>query len=210
MFRRLTEFSFAGEAALDASVDKRALILNAALVLFTERGFHGTAVPDIARAAGVGTGTIYRYFSDKEGLVNALYRFWRERFNAAVLEPVPAKLSPRAQFDLVWQRIVGFARDAPTAARFLDLHYHGSYLDSASRQLARFYPAAIRNFIKSGIGAGILLQAQPEALIAVMQGAVLGLMKQEEASRDARAFLSDALIRETGACVWRAIARATS
>jgi AcrR family transcriptional regulator len=42
--------------------DKREAILGAALELFAERGFHGTAVPQIADKAGVGAGTIYRYF----------------------------------------------------------------------------------------------------------------------------------------------------
>ncbi|MBA3542140.1 MAG: helix-turn-helix transcriptional regulator, partial [Deltaproteobacteria bacterium] len=37
--------------------DKRRIILDAALTVFAERGFHGTAVPEVAEAAGVGTGT---------------------------------------------------------------------------------------------------------------------------------------------------------
>jgi AcrR family transcriptional regulator len=42
--------------------DKREAIMAAALDLFVERGFYGTAVPEIAEKAGVGAGTIYRYF----------------------------------------------------------------------------------------------------------------------------------------------------
>lgn len=182
---------------------KRSFILDAALELFSERGFHGTAVPDIARAAGVGTGTIYRYFPSKEGLVNALYQHWRARFNAAVLAPMPAGLKPQAQFDLYWQRLAGFARTEPTVARFLELHHHGDYLDETSRSIQRVYPAAMRNFVRAGIGAGILRAAAPEALIALMQGAMLGLLKQDEAG--AGAITAD-LTRETGACIWRAIA----
>jgi AcrR family transcriptional regulator len=191
---------------MDAGVDKRTLILDAALRLFTERGFHGTAVPDIARAAGVGTGTIYRYFPDKEGLVNALYRHWRERFNTAVLAPMKPGLSPRAQFETYWQRLIGFVRDAPVAARFLELHHHGAYLDEASRALARVHPAAIRNFVRCGISAGVLRAGSAEALIALMQGAVLGLMKQDEASHAGESLINDALAAETGACLWQAIA----
>src|SRR5438067_8425981 len=42
--------------------DKREAIMSAALELFVERGFYGTAVPEIAERAEVGAGTIYRYF----------------------------------------------------------------------------------------------------------------------------------------------------
>lgn len=188
---------------MNAPLDKRGLILGAALKLFGERGFHGTAVPDIAREAGVGTGTIYRYFPDKEGLVNALYRHWRARFDEAVLAPMPGGLAPRAQFDLYWQRLVGFARSEPIAARFLELHHHGDYLDDASKSLQRIYPAAMRNFVRAGIGAGILRAAPPEALIALMQGAMLGLLKQDEAGAGV---ITESLTQETGTCIWRAIA----
>ena len=42
--------------------DKSTAILEAALALFAERGYDGTPVPLIAEKAGVGAGTIYRYF----------------------------------------------------------------------------------------------------------------------------------------------------
>lgn len=51
---------------------REAVILQAALQQFAERGFHATRMDDIASAAGVGKGTIYLYFSDKESLFRAL------------------------------------------------------------------------------------------------------------------------------------------
>jgi AcrR family transcriptional regulator len=56
-------------AKLEPEGDKREAILRAALELFSERGFYGTAVPLIAERAKVATGTIYRHFKDKESLV---------------------------------------------------------------------------------------------------------------------------------------------
>ena len=53
---------------------KREAILRAALQVFAENGVNGVAVPQIAARAGVGTGTIYRYFPGKEALVNQLFR----------------------------------------------------------------------------------------------------------------------------------------
>ena len=60
--------------------ERREAILAAALELFSERGFHGTAVPLVAEKAGVGAGTLYRYFESKEALVNALYQRWKGEF----------------------------------------------------------------------------------------------------------------------------------
>ena len=61
-------------ATATKATNKRDAVMNAALDLFVERGFYGTAVPEIADKAEVGAGTIYRYFPSKEALVNELYR----------------------------------------------------------------------------------------------------------------------------------------
>jgi len=47
-------------------------ILNAALDLFYEKGFHLATVDDIADRAGVGKGTLYRYFANKGALFNEI------------------------------------------------------------------------------------------------------------------------------------------
>jgi len=49
-------------------------ILSAALDLFAERGFAATKLDDVAKAAGVGKGTIYLYFATKEDLFKAAVR----------------------------------------------------------------------------------------------------------------------------------------
>jgi len=49
-------------------------ILDAALEVFSHKGFHVATVDEIAERAGVGKGTLYRYFSNKETLFNELVR----------------------------------------------------------------------------------------------------------------------------------------
>lgn len=44
----------------------RMLLMNSAYELFTEVGFHKTTIAEIARRAGLGKGTFYLYFRDKE------------------------------------------------------------------------------------------------------------------------------------------------
>lgn len=48
--------------------DKSQQIMQAAERLFTSRRFHELTMDDVAREAGVGKGTIYRYFRDKDDL----------------------------------------------------------------------------------------------------------------------------------------------
>jgi len=55
----------------------RAQILEAALRLFSSRGYHGTSMRDIAREAKVSTGNVYHQFPDKESLFKTLLdQYW--------------------------------------------------------------------------------------------------------------------------------------
>ncbi len=53
-------------------VARRRQILDAALAVFSEKGFHRATVRDVARAAGVADGTIYIYFANKTELLLGL------------------------------------------------------------------------------------------------------------------------------------------
>ena len=54
------------------SADKRRAVLDAARLLFFERGFAGTSMDDVAGAAGVSKQTVYAHFSDKHRLFTEL------------------------------------------------------------------------------------------------------------------------------------------
>jgi hypothetical protein len=52
--------------------DQQQQILNAAADVFSRKGYNGTTITDIASLAGVNPATIYRYFSGKRELFDAL------------------------------------------------------------------------------------------------------------------------------------------
>jgi AcrR family transcriptional regulator len=56
-----------------AAVDKRRLILDAAVTVFAHKGFHECRVSDVADEAGVAYGLVYHYFDSKEEILNELF-----------------------------------------------------------------------------------------------------------------------------------------
>ena len=78
--------------------DKQTAILDATLELVSEKGFHGTPTSAIAQEAGVGVGTIYRYFENKEDLIDELYKRLKLQLAKAVLIGYSANLPLRQRF----------------------------------------------------------------------------------------------------------------
>ncbi|WP_417248987.1 TetR/AcrR family transcriptional regulator [Celeribacter sp.] len=64
-------------------------LLDAALALFTEKGFDRTRVEDIARRAGVSKGAVYLYFPSKDAMIEALV----DRAVGGVAQSVAARLN---------------------------------------------------------------------------------------------------------------------
>src|SRR5215471_11195549 len=150
------EYSFSmvasspARAPAHAAGDKYEQILTAALHLFGERGFYGTAVPEVAKRARVAAGTIYTYFPSKEALVNALYRKWKTSLGQQVFTTFPIEASPREQFDVMWRTMSKFALANREAFAFLELHHHASYLDAESRELEN----QLKNFAAGALARG--------------------------------------------------------
>src|SRR5690348_1956451 len=51
------------------AVVRRNQILDAATQVFSEKGFHGATIREVAQAAGIADGTIYNYFANKHALL---------------------------------------------------------------------------------------------------------------------------------------------
>jgi AcrR family transcriptional regulator len=185
-----------------SNVDKRAAILEAALELFAERGFHGTTVPEVATKAGVGAGTLYRYFESKEALVNALYQHWKSTYGRMLMTDLPMHEPHRVVFQEIWRRMGAFARKYTKALDFLELHHHGSYLDEKSRAVEWSLLAPMREFVMEAQRQRVLKKGSPEVLIAIVYGAFLGLAR---AASSGYLELSSKILDEAEVCVWEAV-----
>src|SRR5689334_672324 len=97
----------------------RRRVLDAALELFAERGYHGTSIPSVMERAGIGAGSLYRLFDGKETLVNAVFRDAKRRLEGALRDGLDLSLAPRALFDAFWARLAAFAQAEPVTFRFL-------------------------------------------------------------------------------------------
>ncbi len=90
-------------------VDKREQILIAAEHLIAESGFHGLSMQKLANAAGVAAGTIYRYFSDKEHLLEEVRLNVSQRIAKAVQAGVKEEMPLKERYRTMWLNIWNLA-----------------------------------------------------------------------------------------------------
>ncbi|MGD2090566.1 MAG: TetR/AcrR family transcriptional regulator [Candidatus Aminicenantes bacterium] len=83
--------------------EKKDQIVEAAIREFARKGFSRTTINDIATAAGIGKGTVYEYFSNKEEIFHETFRFFMHSmepdFQAILISKVPAREKLRQILD---------------------------------------------------------------------------------------------------------------
>jgi AcrR family transcriptional regulator len=125
------------EAERSDAARNRRVILRAARTLFEERGVTRVTMEEIARASGVGKGTLYRRFPHKGFLCQALLDEPTRRLQEQTLEILRGPVTSAVEkLDAFLDRLVAFT------AENLDLLYGGNEPLCGADRLERFsHPA---------------------------------------------------------------------
>lgn len=178
---------------------KKESIMQAALQLFATHGFNATAVGILADKAGVAAGTIYRYFDNKESLLNELFITHKKNFLKAVQENFPAQVSSREQFHWLWAALYKFSEENDRSFAFLELQHHANYLNSLSLEAEEEFLAHFRRFIDLAKKEGAAKDVDTDLLVCMILGAFTNLVKQHQLRRIK---LTPQAVRQAGAACW--------
>ncbi len=107
--------------------DKRDEILRAALELIAENGFHGAPMALIAEQAGVGAGTIYRYFENKDVLITELFRELETRIYPVLMEGYDPQQPISERFLLLGSAMLRYFIKNPLEFRYLEQFFNSPF-----------------------------------------------------------------------------------
>ncbi len=108
------------------SGDKRERILDAAELIFAQRGFFAARVAEIAREAGVADGTIYLYFKSKDDLLISLFESRMERVNNLLRDAIATGTTPTDKLNLFIRTHLQMVQDNPNVAEVLTVELRQS------------------------------------------------------------------------------------
>jgi len=115
--------------------DIRRAIIEAALDLIAENGFHGTPTSKIAQKAGVGMGSIYRYFKDKEDLIHHVFQHVVEESSRRVLSDRDLDAPIREQYLKLAFNTFYFLINNPKIRAFNEQYFNSPFGISRKRDM---------------------------------------------------------------------------
>jgi TetR/AcrR family transcriptional regulator len=156
-------------APVSRSVQKRAMILNAAMRHFAEHGYEAARVGDMANYLGIAKGSVFQHFGSKDGLFFESYKSAMRSLPRYL--DVPPEVKDRGFFEVVRYRLslpVQYWEQYRVPYRIVLLGNYGSDLNlkkRIARYLATEDPLGASAFVRMGIERGEVRSDVNPALI---------------------------------------------
>lgn len=161
--------------------DLAAALLEAGKQEFLKKGYLGASMREIAAAAGVTTGALYRYYTDKEALFEALVEKpsrelqerYRERQQSFAAQPLKAQLqSMRQVSDSAADWMISYLYDHFDAFKLIACHAAGTRYEYYIDTLIEIEAESGRRLIDRMREAGMPAQELDGGLIHILSGAL--------------------------------------
>lgn len=165
------------------NIDKRTAILRATMELISENGFHGAPTSMIATRACVGTGTIYRYFADKDELIKEVFDEVEGRLKLTLIADQRDEQSMRQRLEHYSISLLRFFIENPLEFKFLGQFYDSPYGVALRREKIFALKSnddkwdAMRQLFEQGIAEGVIKDFPLPVLYALFFGILISVAR---------------------------------
>lgn len=157
--------------------EKYKSILNSTLFLVSTYGFHGISMSMIAEDAGIGAGTIYRYFKNKDDLIYTLIRDIQEKVIRAMLCGYDESMPYRERFELMWLNMTHYYINHPAEFQYAEQHRHSGYMQHLARISGLRVLSPVLRFFIEGKKKKLIKDLPLYTIIAVSRGPIIEMAK---------------------------------
>ncbi len=157
--------------------EKRTAALRATLALIAEQGLEATPMSQVAERANIGVGTIYRYFSNKEDLINALYIDLKAEIARFCLRDYAEDVPAAEGIKRLLRNVIFYYLQNPAAFLFVEQYENSPQITAHTREEGDRLAAPIEQLFVRASEEGLLKDLPIAMLGGLMSGAVIGLAK---------------------------------
>jgi TetR/AcrR family transcriptional regulator, fatty acid metabolism regulator protein len=157
--------------------DKPQQIVEAAIRVFARNGYYNSRVSDIAREAGIASGTIYLYFRTKEEILVTLFREKMAAFVGHLRREIAGEADPVAKIRRLVELHFTVLEQSPALAEVVqvELRQGQKFFRGASAHEVSAYFELIGSVLEEGVAAGRFHADLP---VKVATKALFGAMDQ--------------------------------
>ncbi|MDG6257688.1 MAG: TetR/AcrR family transcriptional regulator [Methanomicrobiaceae archaeon] len=184
--------------------DKRQAILETALGLFCERGFHGTPTSMITREAEVATGTLFHYFSTKEALIETIYLTIKGEMREALCAHIEPQDPVGEQIRRICANYIRWGVENARKFQFMEQFHNAPQISAHAHEEGMAQFSFVHDIVQRGIDEGAL-KPHPTGLQFSMFGASTGAVVRLILSGNGGEGI-DALIDQAIDLIWDGIA----
>ncbi len=142
---------------------RRSEIIEAALEIFAEKGYHAAKIEDIAARLKIGHGTFYRYFKNKLDIFNHVVEDIIARATEFVSDIDPREPDTleeyREQLELIGDRLFSLFKSYPQISRVLFYEAFGiddAYMQKRIREIFDLFGDFTAMYLENGVRKGYL------------------------------------------------------
>jgi AcrR family transcriptional regulator len=186
---------------------KRTAMMQAAVHVFAEKGYHAATVRDIVDVADVAVGTFYFYFPDKETLFIYLFEETADFLLQSIDQGVSGRVTLPQQLASGIQAYVNIAVYEPAVVQLLLVSSVGSLPALAGKQaafrerLTNIWQQPLDRALDRNLIAPQDTRRTAEALMGAIDQVILNLLSEPDPERQA-----DAVVADLSAFALRAVA----
>ncbi|MEI7582167.1 TetR/AcrR family transcriptional regulator [Runella sp.] len=148
------------------------LILGTALKMIERVGLAGLKMSDLAKEAGVATGTVYIYFEDKNQLIRELYLYLMHYNTADLNQPISENEPLKIKIKKIARNYLNNNINNPEHGAFLEQYFRSPYFheDDATHQAEELALQPIYSLLVEGQRQSLIKDADPELLVTLVCG----------------------------------------
>jgi AcrR family transcriptional regulator len=141
-------------------------ICDAALKLFSRKGFHRTTVREISEACGLGIGTLYSYIKTKEDILHLVYRRMLETFEVRMRQATQGIQEPRLQLKVALEETLRVYDECQDVVLLLyqESHALGRQGLQGFFEVDKTYVGIFREIVERGMRSGEFAVKEPHLL----------------------------------------------
>jgi AcrR family transcriptional regulator len=147
-------------------------VFQATLGLVKDKGLAGITMCEIAKEAGLATGTLYIYFKNKEELISKLFTECRRASLESYFVGYDDGLPFRDGFRVVWMNILRFRLENFEEMLLMDQFYHSPFINDCTKELTKQLKAPMYRLVDKGKEEGHLKDIDSLSLLTFMIGTI--------------------------------------